>query len=143
MTSAHQLALNEEIVRELYTCIQANRADRFEALVSTEHVDHSNGRHGPAGFAAAVANLHNAYSNFRIELETVVAADDLVVIQWHETGLHTGQFFNLKPTNQPFEARGLNMYRLAHGKIVDSWIAVDPKTFRAQQLAQATLRDAT
>jgi predicted ester cyclase len=50
-----------------------------------------------------------------------------------------GQFFNLKPTGKPFEARGMNLYRVRDGKIVESWLAIDPATIRAQQAAQQAL----
>ncbi|AHG49049.1 ester cyclase (plasmid) [Rhizobium leguminosarum bv. trifolii CB782] len=130
---------NEQVVRQLYEYIQRNDAGGFAAVVSEKHTDHSNGRNGPAGFAQAVNNIHKAYSDLKSELQLIVASGDLVVAQWRETGVHTGQFFNLKPTNKPFEATGLNMYRVVDGKIVDSWISVDPRTIRAQQAAQAAL----
>ncbi|EJC75212.1 putative ester cyclase [Rhizobium leguminosarum bv. trifolii WSM2012] len=132
-------ARNEQVVRQLYEYIQRNDVGGFAAVVSEKHTDHSNGRNGPAGFAQAVNNIHKAYSDLKSELQLIVASGDLVVAQWRETGVHTGQYFNLKPTNRPFEATGLNMYRVIDGKIVDSWISVDPRTIRAQQAAQAAL----
>jgi predicted ester cyclase len=136
-----KISENKQVVRRLYDCIQRNDATGFAAIVAENHIDHSNGRNGPSGFVAAAANIHGAYSDFKIELQALVASDDLIVAQWHETGIHTGQFFNLKPTNKPFESTGLNMYRVSDGKIVDSWISVDPRTIRAQQAAQATLEN--
>jgi predicted ester cyclase len=134
------ISRNVQVVRQLYECIQQNRANGFESIVATSHVDHSNGRNGPAGFAAAADNIHKAYSNLKIEIKAIVASGDLVVTQWHETGIHTGPFFNLKPTHKPFESNGLNMYRVLDGKIVDSWISIDPSTIRAQQAAQSALQ---
>jgi predicted ester cyclase len=141
MRRTEQTSRNEQVVRELYLYIQENRAAGFENIVAASHVDHSNGRNGPSGFAGAADNIHKAYSDLKIELKEIVASDDFVVAQWHETGVHTGQFFNLKPTNKPFEATGLNMYRVVDGKIVDSWISVDPRTIRAQQAAQRALQE--
>jgi predicted ester cyclase len=141
MNMTDQTSENQQVVRKLYEYIQQNHAAGFELVVAQSHVDHSNGRNGPSGFAEAAANIHRAYSDLKSELLELVAQGDLVVAQWHETGVHTGQFFNLKPTNKPFEATGLNMYRVVDGKIVDSWISVDPRTIRAQQAAQATLQD--
>ena len=141
MTTPGQAASNKEIVRRLYGYIQDNRTTEFASVVSAMHTDHSNGRNGPSGFIVAAENLHKAYSSFEIELTSVIADGDLVVVQWRESGVHTGPFFNLLPTHKPFEAAGLNMYRVVDGMIVDSWIAVDPRTIRAQQVAQRALRD--
>jgi predicted ester cyclase len=123
----------------LYEFIEANQTDRLATVVASTYVDRSNGGKGPEGLAHAVANLHRAYSDFKIELADLIADDDLVAVRWIETGRHTGPFFNLKPTGRPFEARGVNLYRLQGDQIVESWIAVDPITIRAQQAAQQAL----
>lgn len=131
--------MNKDVIRKLYDCIRQNSAEGFADLVSTSHVDRSNGRNGPDGFVAAAGNLHRAYSDFAISIEEMVAEGDTVVVRWRESGVHTGQFFNLRPTGKPFDAYGVNVYRVQNGKVTESWIAVDPKTIRAQQEGQAVL----
>ena len=132
-------ATPKDIVRQLFDCIRQNRPDGFAHLVSASHIDRSNGRHGPDGVAAGAANLHRAYSDFDISIEAMVAEGDTVVVRWRETGVHTGSFFNLRPTGRPFDAYGVNVYRVQNSKVVESLIAVDPKTIRAQQEGQAAL----
>jgi predicted ester cyclase len=107
--------------------------------VSPQHVDRSNGRNGPDGFVAGAADLHPAHSDFDISIEAMVAEGDTVAVRRRETGVHTGPFFNLRPTGKPFEACGVNVYRVQNGMVVESWFAVDPKTIRAQQEGQAAL----
>src|SRR5262245_61179234 len=130
---------NQAVVRRLYEYINENRADRFPGVVAPSYLDHSNGSRGPEGVAAAAANLHRAYEELRFEIADIVAQGDLVAIRWRETGRHVGQFFNLKPTGQPFEANGLALYRVREGKITESWLAINPATIRAQQAAQQAL----
>ncbi|MCP3404752.1 ester cyclase [Bradyrhizobium sp. CCGB01] len=141
MAEIGSITLNKDVIKRLYDAIGRNSPADFFDLVAESHVDHSNGRNGPAGFVAAAANIHQAYSDFRIDLESLVAEGDWVVACWHETGVHTGQFFNLKPTHKPFESWGINAYRVTDGKISESWIAVDPRTIRAQQEAQRALSE--
>ena len=126
-------ATPKDIVRKLYDCIRQNRSEGFADLVSRSHIDRSNGRNGPNGFVAGADNLHRAYSDFDISIDAMVAEGDTVVVRWRETGVHTGQFFNLRPTGKPFQADGVNLYRVQDSEVVESWIAVDPKTIRAQQ----------
>jgi predicted ester cyclase len=132
-------ATPKDIVRQLIDCIRQNRPDGFSHLVSASHIDRSNGRHGPDGFVAGAANLHRANSDFDISIEAMVAEGDTVVVRWRETGVHAGPFFNLRPTGRPFDACGVNVYQVLNGKVVESWIAVDPRTIRAQQEGQAAL----
>jgi predicted ester cyclase len=130
---------NKQIVHRLYRYITENRADMLATVISPSYVDHSNGSKGPGGVAASAARIHSAYDDLRIQPAELVAEGDLVAVRWIETGQHVGQFFNLRPTNQRFEARGLTLYRLRDGLIVESWLAIDPSTIRAQQAAQEAL----
>jgi predicted ester cyclase len=130
---------NEQVVRRLYDHINHNRAAAFEEVVDAEFLDRSNGSQGPDGFARAAANLHRAYKNLNIEVAHIILDADYAAVRWVETGVHTGPFFNLKPTGKPFEARGVTMYRLKDGKIVESWLGIDPGTIRAQQQGQEDL----
>jgi predicted ester cyclase len=130
---------NKTVVQRLYHLINTKEFDKFGTVLANAFVDRSNGSNGPEGMAAAAANLHRAYADLRIELLQIIAESDLVVVQWRETGRHVGQFFNLKPTNKPFEAKGINVYRVKDERIVESWLGIDPSTIRAQQLAQQEL----
>jgi predicted ester cyclase len=138
-TTIDLVTTNKAVVRRLYDLINDNDPGQFETIVADTYVDRSNGSQGPDGVAAAAANLHRAYSDLRIELVDVIGESDLVVVRWRETGRHVGQFFNLKPTNKPFEAKGINVYRVKEDRIVESWLGIDPGTIRSQQLGQQAL----
>jgi predicted ester cyclase len=138
-TTIDQVTSNKTVVQRLYDLINSKDFDQFGTVIANAFVDRSNGSNGPEGMAAAAANLHRAYADLRIELLQIIGESDLVVAQWRETGRHVGQFFNLKPTNKPFEAKGINVYRVKDERIVESWLGIDPSTIRAQQLAQQEL----
>jgi len=143
MGKNEHIEANQTVVRRLYDYINENRKEGFAGIVAPSYLDHSNNNRGPDGMIAAAANLHQAYDELRIEITEIVGQGDLVAVQWRETGRHVGRFFNLKPTGQPFEASGLALYRVRDGKIVESWMAIDPATIRAQQAAQRALESAT
>jgi predicted ester cyclase len=136
MSTDHSPETNKSTVRRLYEFINGNRAEQFALVVAPRYVDHSNGQQGPSGFAEAAANLHRAYADLRLEIADMVAEGDLVAVRWVETGRHVGQFFSLKPTGKRFESRGMNLYRVRDGKILESWLAIDPVTIRAQRETQ-------
>ena len=139
MNNSDEIERNKNVVRRLYEVINANDASAFSEVIAAVFADNSNGTKGPDGFAAAAANLHRAYAELHIDIVDMLADGDRIAVRWHETGRHVAQFFNLRPTGKQFESRGMNIYRLADGKIVESWLAIDPATIRAQQQAQAEL----
>jgi predicted ester cyclase len=143
MSTEDRIEANKRVVRRLYEYINENQADKFAAVVAPSYVDRSNNAQGPEGAAAAAANLHRAYDGLRFEIADLVGHGDLVAIRWVETGRHVGQYFTLKPTGQPFESRGLALYRVQDGEIVESWLGIDPGTVRAQQAAQQALEAGT
>jgi predicted ester cyclase len=129
------------VIRRLYDCINGNRSGEFADVVAGSYIDHSNGSRGPDGFAAAAANLHRAYADLRLQIADLIAEGDLVAARWVETGRHVGQFFNLRPTGQPVESRGTTLYRVRDGKVIESWLGIDPATIRSQQAAQQALAE--
>jgi predicted ester cyclase len=143
MDTTDRIEANALAVRRLYEIINENRGDLFATVVAPSYIDHSNGAAGPAGFADAAANLHRAYDDLHFEIAGIVGQRDMVAVRWVEAGVHVGPFFNLRPTGKPFESRGLTMYRLHEGCIVESWLAIDPSTIRAQQAAQEALEAET
>ena len=139
MSNDDRIEANKAIVCRLYRCINQGGGDLFPTIVASSYVDHSNGGTGPDRVRAAAANLHRAYANPHITIADIVAEADLVAIRRIETGRHVEQFFNLKPSGQPCEARGLTFYPIQDGQIVESGLAIDPSTIRAQETAQEAL----
>ena len=141
MLNVANLEEHKRVVRRLYELINQNAGQGFGEVIAFDHIDHSSNASGPEGFARGAANIHRAYSCFNIALEELIAADDLVAARWREHGVHVGQFFNLKPTGKAFETMGVSVHRVREGKIVESWLAIDPKSIRAQQTAQQALQE--
>lgn len=60
-----------------------------------------------------------------IEAHEVISAGDQVVVRWSNTGRHTGEFMGIPATGQRIRLKGINIFRLAGGKIVDLWQEMD------------------
>lgn len=54
-----------------------------------------------------------------------IAEGDLVVEHWTATGTHQDEIYGLKPTGKRVEFKGITIYRIADGKIVETWWAND------------------
>lgn len=71
-------------------------------------------------------------------IDDIVAEDDMVVLRWHHTGRHIGDFMDFAATGKPFVMRGIDMYRVRDGLMREHWNVVDLFGFM-QQIGAAPL----
>jgi steroid delta-isomerase-like uncharacterized protein len=57
--------------------------------------------------------------------EFYLADGDKVVESWVCSGTHTGDFLGIPPTGKRLDVRGMEVWRVADGQIVERWGVVD------------------
>jgi steroid delta-isomerase-like uncharacterized protein len=80
---------------------------------------------GRTDFKARVATLLTAFSPCIFTIEDVVAEGDRVVVRWHSSGTHSGAFLGMPPTNRDYTIAGIDIHRLANGRMAEHWHVVD------------------
>jgi predicted ester cyclase len=80
------------------------------------------GTDGPVNLIQMV--LH-AIPDIRYHIEQIVAKNDRVVVQLRGTGTHQGEFLGVSGTGKRIEWNGINIYRFAEGKVIETWQLVD------------------
>jgi steroid delta-isomerase-like uncharacterized protein len=80
---------------------------------------------GLADFKARVSTLLTAFSPCTFTIEDVVAEGDRVVVRWRSSGTHSGEFLGMPPTNRDYTIAGIDIHRLADGRMVEHWHVVD------------------
>jgi predicted ester cyclase len=81
----------------------------------------------------------NAFPDLRYNLDLLVAMDDLVVERYTASGTQDGPFQDLPATGRKATWTGINIFRIACGRIVEVWSEVDALS-RRQQLTGAAAR---
>ncbi|MDQ3856522.1 MAG: ester cyclase [Chloroflexota bacterium] len=80
---------------------------------------------GAEGVERSVEWLQATFRYPHLTLEDLVAEEDKVVLRWGLHGEHTDAFLGVTPTGRTLEPRGINVYRLAGGRIVENHEVVD------------------
>jgi predicted ester cyclase len=119
---------NRAVVRGLVEeCINPYRPDLLERFVG-EGIRAHPGTPGTAPdteglgqLREAVHRIRGVFPDLRIELEQLVAEDDLVSARWTATGTHSGELAGIAPTGKAVRWAGTDVYRLADGKVVEWW----------------------
>lgn len=115
--------------RELATRFTEESWDRsdvrvLDELLAEDFVDHDPAPgQGPGreGYKQAAAVYFNAFSDFRVRNEDVIAEDDKAVLRWTARGRHTGPLMGIPPTGREVTLRGIDVIRVEGGRIVEHW----------------------
>lgn len=54
-----------------------------------------------------------------------MAEGDRVVVRWTHTGTHVGEFGGIPATGKTFTIDGIDIYRVADGKLCEHWHVID------------------
>jgi steroid delta-isomerase-like uncharacterized protein len=98
-----------------------------EELVAADYVGHSsspeiNTREGHKQFLVA---LRQAFPDLQIKIEDQIAERDKVVTRWTARGTHQGEFAGIPPTGKQVVMTGIDIDRIANGKLVECWTKSD------------------
>ncbi len=84
---------------------------------------------------AAYDQLRTVWGAWTMTIEEMIAEGERVVVQWTFRGVHEGEFHGLPATHKPVAWSGINIFRLADGKIAEVWDLTD-RLWMWQQLGE-------
>jgi len=100
----------------------------MDECVAPDYVDHiipPPATPGVTSFKRRTAALRAAFPDLQFTVEVLLAEADLVAFHWTARGTHRGTFAGVPPTGKQITFTGLNMERIANGKIIENWTEFD------------------
>lgn len=81
---------------------------------------------GRQGVRDHVTTLRSAFPDIAFHMDDVIIqGDEKIVVRWHATLTHTGDYFGIPPTGKEATITGMNTWHLADGKAVEGWVNRD------------------
>ncbi|HWO19148.1 MAG TPA: ester cyclase [Kofleriaceae bacterium] len=68
-----------------------------------------------------LAQFWAGFPDLRSHEDALLGDGDLVTLRWTITGTHTGTFFGVAPTGRTIQVSGMDILRVADGKLVEHW----------------------
>jgi steroid delta-isomerase-like uncharacterized protein len=118
---------NKAIVIQLYEEVFNNGdLDLADKLIAPNAITHDpqlppGVPGGPQGLKAVVTMLRSAFPDDHHTIEDLVAEGDKVVVRTTHTGTHQGTFLGLAPTGKHIANTSIHIFRIASGKLVETW----------------------
>ena len=114
-----------------------NRGDEsaVDALIAPGMVEHGAFGAGTGGRDDArntIRRFRAAFPDLALAAEHLIAEGDHVVLHWTGRGTHEGEFMGMPPGGAEVVARGLDIYRVADGQVVEHWGYPDVPGLMAQ-----------
>ena len=125
------LAANEALAQRFHRDIfQAGNLAVADEILAPDFVMHAPGlpaalAHGPEGMKRLATATRMAFPDLQTTDEDTIAQGDRVVIRWTFRATHQGEFHGIPPTGTQVTFGGIDIFRVAGGKLVELWAEAD------------------
>lgn len=133
MSTEENKALARRVIEQMFNHGNLDVADE---LLTAGYVDHDPSLpqdvHGPQGFKEYVGMYRAAFPDLHVQIEDQLAEGDRVATRWTGTGTHNGELADIAPTGKQVTLPGMEIVRIADGKLVEGWEGYDSGTLMRQ-----------
>ena len=122
-------AANKQLVRRFYKEVYGDwNMTMVDEVVSPRFTSHDWPEGSPTGrkgFDLFYSAIRTALPDARYEVDDLIAEGDKVVVRWRLLGTHEGEFRGIAPSGQKIALKGIAIYRVDGGKLVERWVVTD------------------
>lgn len=116
---------HEDVVRGFYEAV-FNKGDQaaLNDLVAADFVDHNPfPGQGPdrEGLRQFVQTFRGPLPDLRVEIQDMIAQGDKIAVRWTARATHKGDFLQIPATGKQVTISGIDIMRIADGKIAEHW----------------------
>ncbi|MGH3087748.1 MAG: ester cyclase [Rubrobacteraceae bacterium] len=120
---------NKVMVREYFEAFAGGDLGWMDSHIAPDFVRHDPGLpfevRGPEGVRHLNSVLLTAFPDMRLDVEDVICEGDKVLARLTIHATHRGEFMEIPPTGNEVEVPVLDLFRIADGKLVEHWAAID------------------
>lgn len=125
-TGTASLDTNKTLVRRAIAANHTADGDA-DAIFAPGFLSHTAGQapQDRVAFEAQLAEFGAGFPGYRYEIHDQIAQGDMVAnrVTWH--AVHTGTFKGVPATGRTVEIRGINLFKVRDGRIVEQWAQPD------------------
>ena len=89
--------------------------------MASDYINHTRQLQGREEYIQWVIGHFKTFPDFHVTLDDIIAEGDLVCIRMTVTGTHQSEYRGIAPTGKKIKVRGVQIYRVVDGKVVEGW----------------------
>jgi len=125
MSSDENKVLERRLVEEVWNKHNPGAADEFVAPDVIQNNSLPGLKPGRDGYKQTLEMVFSAFPDVRLTIEDLIAEGDEVAERWTIRGTHRSDFMGVPATNRQVTVSGIDIYRYAGGKRVETWSQYD------------------
>ena len=123
--SAADVEANKKLYRDFVeTVINKRQPDAAGRFMADDLIEH-NANIAQAGRKKFLANVLAGFSDYRGEIQEILAEGDRIVVRTLWTGTQDGPFLGLPPSGRKLSFTTADFFRIENGKLAEHWDVVD------------------
>ena len=115
---------SKDLIHRVFSLAGSGDLSEFETLLDDNFTYRSTvGEevHGRDAMIDFVTMFNEAFSNFRVEPQDLVAEGDTVYFTYRQTGTHTGEYWGIAPSNEEMDILITARVKVRNGKLVEQF----------------------
>jgi len=121
MSTDENKAIARRVVEDLFGKGNLAVADELIAADVVDHDAFPGQAPGRDGQKQHVTLLHAGFTEIRFTIQDVIAEGDKVMDHWTATMTHHGEFMGILPSGKQVTITGIDISRIADGRMVELW----------------------
>jgi steroid delta-isomerase-like uncharacterized protein len=125
MTTTSRPPASRELVERMHAeLLESRDVERVSDFFAHDFVSHNMPRRlrgGAEGVKEFFAEFHEGLDDLTVTIDVEVGEGDLVAVRTTTRGVHRGRFMGIPPTGRSLEIDGVDIVRIANGRIVEHW----------------------
>ncbi|MGB8025759.1 MAG: ester cyclase [Nitrososphaeraceae archaeon] len=129
-----QIEMNKAVIQRYFDAYNNKNEAIFDEIIAPDYIDHgqsayigSPGR-GVAGAKNDLKNSLDKFDDFSYVIEAMIASEhlpDLVGAYWKGSLTPKSTSSDTQQTNKKINYRGVSIYRIQNGKMIETWHVID------------------
>lgn len=122
--------------KEIYKAIETGDVSKIKDYIDKDAVDHGGGANGQDvnggdSILAMLGNIHNSFTDLKMEVIADATNGDYVFSLVHLTGTTTANPGMGMPPNKKMDSKSVDVVKVKNGKAIEHWEFMDPKEMMA------------
>jgi predicted ester cyclase len=107
--------------------VARGRVEVFDTLLTSDAIDHSgpSPTTGVEPFKARARAVHAAFADIEVVVDALLVDGDRMAWRWTLAGVQRGAFLGIAPTGRRVTLKGMNVQRVAEGRVAEHWSLAD------------------
>lgn len=99
----------------------------FEKYIAKEYIRHNHGKTEPGiqNLKDICTRYHESFTDWKLTIHDIICEQNKAVVHFTIMLTHSQPYRGFEPSGARIEAHGIDIFRIADGKIVEQWAEVD------------------